>query len=184
MAAFHTSIATTQLSQQPPVAFIRAVVGSGRESCGNFHTRSELLTTPLARECFVIESCRLTRWATASRYRGHNAFEQNGGAGEGDGIAGFDPVRGFHTLAIEMDFAAADRIGCGGTGLEQADGEQPAVDSHGARPSLFRCIHGRPSSDFQFFEPCQPFQLAEKYSNSVAKPRDMNFKTLAVPVTP
>jgi hypothetical protein len=41
-----------------------------------------------------------------------------------------------------------------------------------------------PSSEFEFFEPCQPFQLAEKYSTSVAKPCDMNFKTLAVPVTP
>ena len=62
------------------------------------------------------------------RYCGHNAFEHNGAPGKGDGIAGFDPMRGLHTPAIELDFAAADRIGRGRTGLEQADCKQPAID--------------------------------------------------------
>jgi len=125
--------------------FVRAAVGSGREAGGHFHTRSELLTTRLARRCFIIGPRRLARWTTTQRYCGHNAFEHNGAAGERHGITGFDPVRGLHTLAIEVDLAAADRIGRGRTGLEHADCEQPPVDPHGARPCLFTSIHGRQS---------------------------------------
>ena len=101
--------------------FVRAVVGSGRKAGGHFHTRSELLTTRLARGCFVVRPCRLARWTTPPRYCGDNAFKHDGAAGKGDGIAGFDPVRGLHTHVIEVDFAATNRIGRGGTGLEQAD---------------------------------------------------------------
>jgi len=47
------------------------------------------------------------RRTTAQRYHGHTEFEHNGAAGKGDRAAEYDPVRRLHTLAIEMDFAAA-----------------------------------------------------------------------------
>jgi hypothetical protein len=61
------SIATMQPPQQPAVVFVRAVVGSGRKAGGHFHTGSEILTTPLARGCFVITSCRVARRTTTQR---------------------------------------------------------------------------------------------------------------------
>lgn len=135
------SIATTQLPQQPAIASVRAVCGPGREASGYFHTRSELLTTRLARRSFVVRSRRFARWTTTQRYCCHYAFEHNGAASKGNGIAGFDLVRGPHTLAIEVHFTATDRIRRSRTGLEQADSDQPAVDPLGARPCLFMCTH-------------------------------------------
>jgi hypothetical protein len=41
-----------------------------------------------------------------------------------------------------VDSAATDRLGRGGTGLEEADCEQPAVNPHGARPRIFRGTQG------------------------------------------
>ena len=108
--------------------FVRAVSGSGREGGSNFHTRRKFVTACLARGCFFVGSCRLARGTTTLRHCAHHAFEHDCAAGKGDGIAGFDPMRGFHTFIIEVDFSATDRIGRGGTGFEQADCEQPAVD--------------------------------------------------------
>ena len=120
--------------------------------------------TRLARGCFVITSCRLARRATTQRYCGYHAFEHNGAAGKGYGVAGFDPVRGFHTLAVEVDSAASDRISRGGTGLEQSDSEQPAVDPHGARPCLITCTHGRGS----VIDDPPPEGCPREYSQSTA----------------
>ena len=136
------SIATTQLPQQPAAVFIRADVGSEREAAGHFHPRSELLATRLTRGCFVIASCRLTCRTTTQRHCGHHAFEHNGVAGKRYDIAGIDPVRRLHTFAIEVNPAATDGSGGGGTGLEQSHSEQPAVDPRGARPCFFRLTHG------------------------------------------
>jgi hypothetical protein len=85
--------------------FVRAVIGSRREAGGHFHTSSENLMTRFARGCFVITSCRLARRTTPQRYCGYHTFEHNGVAGKGYGVAGFDPVRGLHTLAVEVDSA-------------------------------------------------------------------------------
>jgi hypothetical protein len=134
---------TTQLPQQPAFVFVRAVVGSRGQAGGYFHARSELITTRLARRRFLIRPFRLGRWTTPQRYCSYNAFERNGAAGKGDGVAGFDPVRRLHTLAIQVDFTATDCIARGGTGLEQADCKQPAVNPRGARPGLLSCTHGR-----------------------------------------
>jgi hypothetical protein len=57
-------------------------------------------------------------------------------------VSGFDPARGLHTLAIEADSTAADRIGRGGPGLEESDAEQPPIDPYGARLCLFHFTHG------------------------------------------
>jgi hypothetical protein len=77
-----------------------------------------------------------------ARYYGHDALEHNGAACKGYGVASFYRVRSLHTLAIEVDSATTDRIGRGGTGLEQSNSEKPAVDPHGLRPCLFRFTHG------------------------------------------
>jgi hypothetical protein len=45
-----------------------------------------------------------------------------------------------------VDFTATHCIGRGGTGLEQAGSEQPAVDPHRTRPSHFGLIHDQPYS--------------------------------------
>jgi len=117
------SRASTQSPQQASVVFTWPLVGSGREAGGDFHTRSELLMTRLARKCFFIAAYGIARGTTTLRYCRHQTFERNGSTGKGDGVARFDCVRGFHTLVIEMDPATTHRGGGSGTGFEQSDPE-------------------------------------------------------------
>jgi hypothetical protein len=139
---FRLSTATTQLPQQPAVMFSRTDIRSWRQRGGYFHTGSEILAPRLARRCFLITSCRFARRAATRWYGGYNAFEHDCASSKGYGVSGFERARGLHTLAIEVDSTAADRIGRGATGLEQSDAEQPAINPHVARPCLFHVTHG------------------------------------------
>ena len=125
--------------------FAGAFAGSGRKPGGYFHTSNEFLAPHPARGCFLITSRRLARRTTTQWYPGHRALEHNGTAGKGYGVTRLDPVRWPNTLAVEVDFATTDRISRRGTGFEQSNTEQPAVDARRARPRLSWCTHSRRS---------------------------------------
>jgi len=73
-----TSIATTQLPQQPALVFVGAVVGPWRKTSGHFHAGSEILAPRIARRSFVIASHRVARRTTTQRHCGHHALEHDG----------------------------------------------------------------------------------------------------------
>src|SRR5213082_1428374 len=123
-----SSIATTQPPQQPAVVFVRAVVGSRREAGGHFHTSSENLTTRFARGCFVITSCRLARRTTTQRYCGYHAFEHNGAAGKGYGVAEYDRVHGHHPVPVQVQSHAYDHPDRQRTVLERPIEGRQALD--------------------------------------------------------
>lgn len=89
--------------------------------------------------CFSIASSGLARRYPMQLYYGHGTVEINAAAGEREHVAGFDGMRAFDALAVEVDLVTN---GGGGSGFAYSAGGQPTVDSHLVRRRVTQRLTG------------------------------------------
>jgi glycine C-acetyltransferase len=134
-----------QAAQGLAVVLVWAFVGPWRQPRSDTHALREFRAASFACRGFDITACRLGRRSATRRDGRHRALEFDSTPDERHDVARADLSRGLYALAIDMHLATGDSLRGEGTGLEQPDAKQPAVDAGGSGP-LVCAIFGHEDS--------------------------------------